>query len=203
MRFVRAFLAIDTGLPVCVVESETPLPTGGLKYGDSFLPHVDIGLAEVTEWKTPEGKPCSPAAHFFQRVEKHPHADSHPDAPKVRIRPDCEGDCPPVWFCPAGEAELLAHLDARGRDGLPAVVREHVRKIFAQRDDIALQALYNLGMSTAQLRQLPRIQRAQHRALMAAQATQVAARESDKAIAKAAKWAARATQAAQTKRAGK
>lgn len=120
MRFVRVFLNA-AGEPAHVTEHEGPIITRPLVDG-APLPFVDFGLVHDFDPTDLDGQPCSPARALFVRMEKHPHADSHPDAPKVRLKPAHAGY---VWqvFAPCCLATLEAHVRSQGADRLPSVAK--------------------------------------------------------------------------------
>ena len=143
MRFVRIFLDPATGEPAHVFERETLLDGLYIEvsypavivpaddpHGDPILIKeklivkfecADLGLVDDFDPIGLDGKPCSHAGHIYQRIEKHPLADTHPDAPKVHFKPEHK-DVPRVHFCPCDTKGIEAHLKANGHDRLPTTV---------------------------------------------------------------------------------
>lgn len=126
MRFVRALLDPITGEPRGIIESEIPI-AGDTAINDAAgntvtLPTFDLGLFYDFDALDLDGKPVSAAVAIHARIEKHPAADTHADAPKVRIRPDVT-DLPASVFCPTTEADLANHLRANGLTRLPAIAQ--------------------------------------------------------------------------------
>lgn len=192
MKFLRAYLGSD-GQPIAVIETDRPIIDACLRDAAGVpYPFVDLGVAEPAAWTSVAGEPAPASQHFFERIEKHPAADSHTDAPKVRIKPAHVAECPTVHFCPAGQKEIEDHLATRPRDGLPTAAQALLRGIWRHREDISLKTLQGLGMTAEELKKLPRIERARQRAADAVAAQR--AQELGERIAgeRAAKWAAKA-----------
>ena len=118
MRFVRVFIDRATGEPVEVHESELPIGAW-LRDQDGEFPFYDLGLMADFNAKTVDGAKCSPAQAIRERIEKHPHADSHPDAPKLRFKADSR--LPKAVFCPCGVEDIKSHLRANGHERMPSI----------------------------------------------------------------------------------
>lgn len=112
MRFVRVYLDA-TGNPAHVMECETPLDGMSLLINGVAPQHYDLGLVDDFDPIALDGSACCHAAHIFERIEKHPLADTDPDAPKVRFKPQ-HTDVPRVHFCPVETKLIEEHIKANG-----------------------------------------------------------------------------------------
>jgi hypothetical protein len=113
---------------------------------------VSIGV--VDEATLPQG--VAACAFAQKRLEKHPLADTHPDAPRLRWKPDAT-DLPNVTWMPCSLPELAAHCEARGRDGLPEESKAALREALKHREDVPLKTLHALGFSFDELKKHPRL----------------------------------------------
>lgn len=102
-----------------------------------------------------------------QNIERHPLADTHEDAPKIRIKPDAQ-NVPKIFFTPTTYEEIAAHLTARGKDALPESVCAHLRECFAHTEHATAKSLRALGYEFAEIKRLPRFTEAISRAQQAA-----------------------------------
>lgn len=158
MKFVMAFLDAD-GHPAHAVEWPRPIEEDvkvEVIYPDrieQFTP-VAVGLVDI-----PKGED---ARHVLRDLEKHPAADEHPDAPRVRLKSKVS------HWCPVTDASLVAHCKARRRDALPPDAAAYLRNLWERREDATPALLAALGMSAGQIADLPKFkakrQQAQARA---------------------------------------
>lgn len=124
------------------------------------LVETDIGYVEISNPTTLAGEPCSPADHISQRLEMHPHASDHPDAPLVRFMPGHEPDV--HHYCPTGMDAIKAHLAERGEHGLHPEVMAALKAQLLHRDDIDAKTCRHMGLSYTEIRALPKFERLKH-----------------------------------------
>lgn len=152
MRYVRATRCRQTGEVLAVIEQGVPFETGGIvEIEGRDCEMIDLGACEEFE---AVGNICR-GSYIFDRIEAHPLADTHEDAPKVRIKPDAI-DAPALHFCPTSTVAILAHIDKRGPAGLPDVVKPALREAFKTREDVSLAQLRALGFTFDELKKHPR-----------------------------------------------
>lgn len=173
MRFVRIFAAPASGEPVHVLVSETPVlqkfiglrpppatdssgMTGQLEL--TKIEGIDLGLVDEFDPVALDGSACSHASHIFQRIEKHPLADTHPDAPKVRFKPEHK-DVPRVHFCPCDKAGIEAHLKANGHDRLSSTAHAWLATILPPHE--AKRLGLGRGVQLAHIKALEKARRGQ------------------------------------------
>jgi hypothetical protein len=145
MKFLYAQISMETGEIEVMFAHPEPLKW----WADNM---VSIGV--IDETTLPEGvRPC---AYAIERLEKHPLADTHPDAPRLRWKPDAT-DLPNVTWMPCSLPELAAHCEARGRDGLPEESKAALREALKHREDVPLKTLHALGFSFDDLKKHPRL----------------------------------------------
>lgn len=117
MRFVRVYIEKATGKPLSVIEQEHPIGAAEVEHVGTVTECIDLGLVNDFDPVALDGTPCNHASHIRQRIEKHPLADTHPDAPKVRFAPEHK-DVPRIHFCPCDTKGIEAHIKANGHDRL-------------------------------------------------------------------------------------
>lgn len=163
MSFVKAFFSPSLFSPV----AEDSRPECGAKViiydadGEKIpLVETDLGMVEISAPTTLAGEPCSFADHISQRLEMHPHASDHPDAPLVRFIPGHEPDV--HHYCPTGMDAIKAHLAERGEHGLHPEVMAALKAQWLHRDDIDAKTCRHMGMSFVEIRALPKFERLQH-----------------------------------------
>jgi hypothetical protein len=199
MMYVKTFFSPTSDYPVAA--AELPGYLASVRRYDAAgneqpLVEVDLGMVEINNPTTITGQPCSPADHISQRLEMHPHASDHPDAPLVRFMPGHE---PGVYhYCPTGMVAIKAHLAERGEHGLHPVVMAALKAQLCNRDDVDLDTFRNMGLSFEEIRALPKYQRAIHKRNAARDAPRLAAEKAKadaemKAATEAAELAARQT----------
>lgn len=125
------------------------------------LVEIDVGHVEIKTFTTLNGDLCSPAEHVAQRLEMHPHASDHPDAPLVRFMPGHEPEV--HHYCPTGLNAIKSHLAERGEHGLHPQVMALLKSQLCHRDDIDATTCRNMGMGYAEIAALPKFQRAKHK----------------------------------------
>lgn len=121
---------------------------------------VHLGYINITKPISIDGGECSFADHISQRLEMHPHASDHPDAPLVRFMPGHEPDV--YHYCPTGMDAIKAHLAERGEHGLHPEVMAALKAQLCHRDDIDAKTCRHMGMSYAEIRALPKFERLKH-----------------------------------------
>ncbi|MFN8696300.1 MAG: hypothetical protein ACK5XE_08295 [Burkholderiales bacterium] len=175
MKFLYAQISMETGEIEVMFAHPEPLKW----WADNM-----VSIGAIDETTLPEGtRPC---AYAIARLEKHPLADSHPDAPRLRWKPDA-ADLPDVAWMPCSLPELAAHCEARGRDGLPDASKAVLRQMLAHREDVSLKTLHALGYTFDELKQHPRLL-AKRQAIDAARiAEQTAAAEAEREAARQAR----------------
>lgn len=154
MRYVRVYLLPD-GTPWMVQEQGAPFSIEGMAELDGVpLTCVDLGAVD-----SPDGRGLARA--LCESIEKHPHADDHEDAPRVRVREDA--DVPAIHWTPTTYKGIADHLAARGEDALPTPVCEHLKQCLAHTEHATVRALRALGYSFDQIRAMPRMVQARAR----------------------------------------
>lgn len=152
MRFVRVCRALETGEVLAVIEQGVPFETGGnIEFDGVASETIDLGLCEDFD----AADAVTKAAYIRERLEKHPLADQHPDAPKVRFSPHAV-DAPTLHFCPTNVTRIIEHVEQRGAAGLPSESRNALRQVFAGREDIPLKVLRAVGFTIEELKRHPR-----------------------------------------------
>ena len=180
MRFVRVCRSKNTGEVLAVVEQGVPFETGGqIEIDGHDCEMIDLGMCE-------EFEAGNRAAYIRERLEAHPLADAHEDAPKVRIKPDA-ADMPAVHYTPCGIADIMAHCEARGRDGLPEESKAVLRQMLAHREDVPLKTLHALGFSFDELKKHPRMLAKRQQIDQQRMAAQEAAAEAEREAARLAR----------------
>jgi hypothetical protein len=145
---------------------------------------TDLGVCESAKDNT------ALASWLWANVEPHPLAFVHDDAPKVRVKPDA-ADAPTIHFAPCAVADIVAHCESRGRDGLPDAAKAALREMLAHREDVPLKTLAAIGFSFEELKQHPRVLAKRQALDMARIAAQQAAAAAEAEAAEAAKRQAR------------
>lgn len=187
MRFIRVCRDMDTGDVLAVIEQGVPFETGGhIEIEGRACEMLDLGACEEFDSVGANNR----AAFIRERLEKHPLADTHEDAPKVRVKPDAE-DAPTIHFTPCGIADINAHCEARGRDALPPAAAAALREMLAHREDVPLKTLAALGFSFDELKRHPRVLAKRQALDMARIAAQQAAAAAEAEATEAAKRQAR------------
>lgn len=178
MRYIRVCRALDDGEILAVIEQGVPFETGGhIEFDGRESEMIDLGACEDFACAESRGR------FIFSRLETHPLADTHEDAPKVRFKPDAT-DAPEVMFCPARVSDIVAHIMARPQNALPAEVCADLKHRFAERQDVPMIALRAVGFSMDEIKNHPR-------ATTRARAAQTATQQQSKNAARAARIARR------------
>lgn len=163
MMFVKTFFSpLDEGA-VCadqLAECAANVTRYDLNHVEIPTVIVDLGCIVINNPTLMSGDACSMAAHIAQRLEMHPHASDHPDAPLVRFMPGHEPDV--YHYCPTGMDAIKAHLAERGEHGLHPDVMAALKAQLCHRDDIDAKTFRAMGMSFAEIRALPKFERLQH-----------------------------------------
>lgn len=158
MNFVKVFFSPTRDFIVCAdTRAECAAHVVLQDAAGNIVPmvQVDVGAVVVDEPVALDGKPCSIADHVSQRLEMHPHAADHPDAPLIRFKPGHEPDV--HHWCPTGLDAVKAHLRERGAEGLHGDVINVLREQCLHREDFGPSDLRNLGLSLAQIKAVPRV----------------------------------------------
>lgn len=113
MSFIRVFIGRTSNTVRHVIEQDVPFPGEGpmLKASDEELDAVDLGFVDQHDWRDLEGRACSPAQHFFLRLER-----DHEDLPKIHD-------------CPCSIEGIKARLRAQGPEGVPIKARAWLANI--------------------------------------------------------------------------
>lgn len=179
MKFLFAQISEETGEIEVVYAHPEPLKW--------WAPNmVSIGVIDETTLPS-DVRPC---AYALARLEKHPLADTHPDAPRLRFKPDAT-DLPEVHWMPCALPELAAHCAERGRDGLPEASKAALREMLVHREDVPLTTLAAIGFSFDELKRHPRVLAKRQAIDMARMAAERAAQQASAEAAEAAKRQAR------------
>lgn len=147
MRFVRILMSSARAEPMAAMVQDTPFDRACVTF-DVPCETFDLGIVDETKWVSIDGTPCSAAQYFVQRVEKHPLADTHPDAPKIRIKPEFAGDVNCAPGAPCTVAGIKQRLRERGPSGLPANVRAWLTAILPDDQVRALGIASGVPIST-------------------------------------------------------
>ena len=152
MMFVKVyFLPLDAPAVVADGRAECGVTLAHFDAEGHIIPTVcvDVGVVQVDKPTTLNGEPCNLAAHIADRLEMHPHASDHPDAPLVRFIPGHKPDA--HHYCPTGLDAIKTHLAERGKDGLHPQVMALLKSQLCHRDDIDAATCRNMGMSYAEV----------------------------------------------------
>ena len=178
MRYIRVCRVLDNGEILAVIEQGVPFETGGeIRFEERESEMIDLGACEDFECAESRGR------FIFSRLETHPLADTHEDAPKVRFKADAI-DAPEVMFCPSRVEDIVAHISARPVNALPEKVCADLKHRFGDRQDVPMIALRAVGFSLAEIKKHPRT-------TTRARAAQTAALQESKNAARAARIARR------------
>jgi hypothetical protein len=131
-----------------------------------------VSIGAVDETTLPDG--VAPCAYAIARLEKHPAADTHPDAPRIRWCRDV-ADIPEVHWMPCSLPDLHEHCEARGKDGLPDQSKLILRQVLSHRADIPAKTFAALGYTAAEIKALPRFAEARAAAAKSAMNRQLEA----------------------------
>lgn len=171
MRFIRVCRDSETGAVLAVIEQGVPFDTGGqVEIEGHACEMLDLGACEEFAF----GGAPTRAAFIRERLEKHPLADTHVDAPKVRVKPEAL-DAPTIYWTPCSYLAIAEHLANRGRDSLPTLVCEALREHYTNTPYATARALRAIGYSFDQIKALPRFAEARAAAAQSAMNRQLEA----------------------------
>ena len=152
MKYVRATIDPTTHAIAMIEAYDTPMTSAPPRLTWCTAITVEVGAFEDDVF--PEG--VSVAQYLLDRLEFHPGSAT------VRTKPGIT-DLPTAHASPASLQGLKTRLNASGKQhGLPAPVATHLRELLATREDTKAVHLAALGMSSAEIRALPRFQAVDH-----------------------------------------
>ena len=152
MKYVRATIDPATNEIKLIEAYERPMTSMPPRLTWCTAITVEVGAFEDDVF--PEG--VSVAQYLLDRLEFHPGSAT------VRTKPGIT-DLPTAHASPASLQGLKTRLNASGKQhGLPAPVATHLRELLATREDTKAVHLAALGMSSAEIRALPRFQAVDH-----------------------------------------